>query len=114
VETAQQPCSIGSAVAWLRKAFRPDAAAGVRVVYQVELGGEAGGALYMRVDDGRLDVAEGRTPAPDVVFRMSAPDFFGVLGGRENPDLLFMEDRLAIDGDLALALALRRLFQARV
>lgn len=114
METLRPPCSIEAALGWLRKAFRPDAASGVHVVYQIELGGEEGGVFWIRVDDGRLELARGPAPSPDVVFRMTAPDFFAVLAGRENPDLLFMADRLAIDGDLGLALALRKLFQARV
>jgi putative sterol carrier protein len=114
VVDASQPCSIGAALAWLRKAFRADAAAGLHVVYQLELGGEGGGTLFIRVDDGRLELAEGSTPDPDVVFRIGAQDFFAVLDGRENPDLLFMADRLVVDGDLALALTLRKIFQTRV
>ena len=49
-----------------------------------------------------------------MIFRIGAHDFFAVLAGRENPDLLFMADRLAVDGDLALALTLRKIFQTRV
>jgi hypothetical protein len=114
LETLPPPCSIEAALGWLRKAFRPDAAAGVHVLYQIELGGKEGGTFWIRVDDGRLELARGPAPGPDVTFRMTALDFFAVLGGRENPDLLFMADRLTIDGDLGLALALRKLFQARL
>ena len=37
-------------------------------------------------------------------------DFFAVLGGSANPDLLYTADRLTVEGDLSLALKLRRLF----
>ena len=114
MDSPPSPSSIDSAIAWLRKAFRPEAAAEVRVLYQLELAGERGGSLWIRVDDGRLELAEGVAPEPDVTFRLGANDFFGVLAGSENPDLLFMADRLAVDGDLSLALTLRKLFQARV
>ena len=48
MDDASQPCSIGAALAWLRKVFRADAAAGLHVVYQVELAGEGGGRLWIR------------------------------------------------------------------
>lgn len=114
MESQTPPCSIRAALEWFRKAFRADAAADIHVAYQFELKGEAGGSFWVRVDAGRLDFGEGRLVDSDVVFRISASDFFGVLAGRENPDLLFMEDRLAVEGDLSRALTLRRIFPARI
>ena len=112
MQSDPEPTSIPAAIAWLRKTFRADAASGLRVVYLLDLTGERGGALSIRIDDGRLELLEGRAYVPDVIFRLGAADFFGVLAGRENPDLLFMADRLAVEGDLRLALSLRKLFQA--
>ncbi len=114
MESLQSPSSLGAAVEWLRKAFRAEAAADVRVAYRFELAGAGGGVLRVRVECGRLDLGEGTKEASDVTFRLSAQDFFGVLAGRENPDLLFMEERLVVEGDLSRALALRRIFQARI
>ena len=68
------------------------------------------GVLHAHVDEGRLHAASGRIARPDVTFRLSAHDFFDVLAGRENADLLFMERRIEIDGDLSLALKMRKLF----
>lgn len=108
------PCSIKGAVEWLLKAFRAETAADLRIVYQFDLSGPRGGALWVRVESGRLDLGEGTIVGPDVIFRLSADDFYGVLAGRENPDLLFMEERLVVEGDLSRALTLRRIFQARI
>ncbi len=80
--------------------------------YQLELSGAGGGDLAVRVDDGRVDVGPGRLPAPDVIYRLAAADFFGVLAGRANADMLFLGGRLRVEGDLALALKLRALFGA--
>jgi predicted lipid carrier protein YhbT len=114
VVNAQPPCSIKDAVEWLRKAFRAESAADLRITYQFDLSGARGGALWVRVECGRLVLAEGTIAGPDVIFRLRADDFYGVLSGRENPDLLFMEERLVVEGDLSRALALRRIFQARI
>ncbi|MDH4016750.1 MAG: SCP2 sterol-binding domain-containing protein [Actinomycetota bacterium] len=96
----------------LRKAFRPEAAEGERVTYQLVLTGDAPGQLWVDVRDGRLDTGEGVRAAPDVTFHIESGDFLGVLEGRVNPDLLFMEDRLRVEGELSLALKLRKLFRA--
>lgn len=102
--------SVKEVVDWLRKHFRVDAAEGLEVAYQIDLAGPGGGSLWVRIGDGQLRVSEGSDPQPDVTLRLAAVDFFGVLAGTANPDLLFMDDRIEIDGDLSLALKLRSLF----
>ncbi len=104
------PASLADAVEWFRKRFRPDAARDLTVSYQMELPGEGGGVLSVRVDRGGLEVSEGPMDAPDVVYRMSAADFFAILASTANPDLLYMAERIEIEGDLSLALKLRALF----
>ena len=111
---AEAPSSIPDAIAWLGKAFCADAADGLQITYEFILSGPTGGTLWLRVDDGRLELGEGAAHGPDVVFTLEEKDFYAVLAGRENPDLLFMAERLRIEGDLALGLKLRRLFAASV
>lgn len=102
--------SAAGAVDWLRKHFRSAAAEDLQVRYQIELAGESGGSIWVRVNDGQMQAGEGADPQADVVFRMDALEFFDVLAGTANPDLLFMDDRIEIAGDLSLALKLRSLF----
>jgi putative sterol carrier protein len=107
---AKPPGSVGEALEWLSKGFRPDACRNVSVTYQIDLSGEHGGRLWLRIDHGRLQAVEGSALGPDVTFRLEATDFFAILAGRENPDLLFMAERLVVQGDLSLALKLRSYF----
>ena len=65
------------------------------------------------IENGSLEIAEGDLQPADLRFRLSAHDFFDVLAGRANPDMLFMEERLQIEGEFSLALRFRRLFGAR-
>jgi predicted lipid carrier protein YhbT len=102
--------SAGGAVEWLRKHFRPAAAEGLEVTYQIDLTGPAGGSLWVRISAGRMQCGEGADSQPEVTLRLGATEFFGVLAGTANPDLLFMDDQIEIEGDLSLALKLRSLF----
>ena len=109
---AAGPTNIAEALEWLRKRFRPDAAQDVSVTYQLELTGPEGGVLYARIDGGRLEAEEGPAASADVVFHLSADDYFGILAGRANPDILFMDEKIRVDGDLSLALKLRTFFRS--
>jgi predicted lipid carrier protein YhbT len=102
---------LDEALAWLRARFDGAAARGLAVRYQFELSGPGGGSFVAHVADGRLDLVPGPAAAADVTFRLAASDFFDVLAGCANADMLFMEERIEIKGDLALALKLRRLFR---
>ena len=108
------PTSLDEAADWLRKRFDPESAAGLQLRYAFELSGPGGGRLGVRVEDGRLEVGPAPPPEPDVRLRLAAADFFGVLAGRENADLLFMSGRLEVEGDHVLALKLRQIFRAPV
>jgi putative sterol carrier protein len=111
-EMTPEPSSIRDALDWLKQRFCSDAARELCITYQFELEGDSGGVFGLMVDSGRLELTQAAVAQPDVILRISASDLFGVLSGRENPDLLFMAERLRVDGDLSLALKLRKLFAA--
>ena len=106
------PTNLDEAIDWLRKSFDPVAASGLDVAYQLELSGPGGGEFFVRVSQGRPEIGPGQADSPDVRFRLAAADYFGILAGRENADLLYMGGRLEIEGDLSLAMKLRSLFRA--
>lgn len=107
------PRTLDEAAEWLRKHFEPEAAGDLRVEIELDLTGPRGGPLTLRIDGGRLEVARSSAPQPQLRLRVAAPDYFAILAGRENAELLFMDGRLEIDGNLALAMKLRRLFPLR-
>jgi putative sterol carrier protein len=106
------PESVAESLDWLRRAFRPEAIGDLHATYQAELTGDSGGRFWARVDGGQLSSGEGKTPRPDVTFSMDAADFYDVLAGRGNPELLYLEDRIRVVGSLSTALKLRVLFFA--
>lgn len=105
------PQTLDEAIDWLRAHFQPDAAHGLDACYQLHLTGAGGGDVYVRVKEGVCEVARGTTEPVDTRLRLSARDYLDVLARRANADLLVMEGRLEIEGDLALANRLRALFR---
>jgi len=108
-----RPRSLDDAMEWLRRHFDAEAAAECEASFAFELSGPDGGAIGVRVENGRLELFQGDPQPADLRFRLSAHDFYDVLAGRANPDMLLMEERLRVEGELGLALRFRRLFGAR-
>lgn len=108
-----RPTSPAEAVEWLRKHFDAEAAAECEASYVFELSGPQGGEIGVRIENGSLELSLGDLQPADLRFRLSADDFYDVLAGRANADMLFMEERLQIEGEPGLALRFRRLFGAR-
>jgi len=106
------PASTEEAVAWLHKHFDAEMAGDLRALCRFELTGAGGGELVVRIAGGRLEIGPPSEAGEDLRFRLSTGDFFAILGGRANAELLFMEDRVEVEGDLSLALKVRQLFRA--
>lgn len=107
------PLTLDEAIEWLRKHFRPEAAEGLGVSYSLDLGGPDGGIIGIVIAEGQVRVGRAPDAQADVRLRLSAADYLAVLAGHANADLLYMEGRLEIEGDLALATRLRTLFRPR-
>ena len=97
----------------LQKRFDADAAQDLHAVVHFDLTGPNGGSLVLRIEPGRAEIVPGAVGEPDLRLRADAADFFGVLAGTENVDVLHLEGRLEFEGNLGLAMRLRTLFPAR-
>ena len=107
----EDPRNVEEAAEWLRKHFRPEAARELSAVFQVELTGDAGGALQVQVDRGAAQVVVGVPVPAHLRIRLEAGDFYAILAGRENAELLLMADRIAFEGETSLAAKFRTLFR---
>jgi len=97
-------------VQWLLKLFDAEAAGDLHALVHFEVIDDATRSVVLRVDDGRLDVAEGGASDPDLRLRASNADFVAALSGVENVDVMHMQGRVEVDGDLGIAMKLRCVF----
>jgi putative sterol carrier protein len=109
--SAGPPTSPEATAEWFRKHFRPEAARGLAAVIEVQLTGPGGGSICLQIEDGRITASLGGDRAPDARLAVAADDWRDVLLGRANGELLAMEGRIRIDGDLGLAMKMRSLFR---
>jgi putative sterol carrier protein len=93
------------------KAFMPDVAEGVDAVVQYRLSGEQGGDWIITIHEGKCTVTEGLDPNPRVTLTADAQDFADVLLGKANGMQYFMQGKLALKGDLNLAMKLTSFFK---
>lgn len=105
------PASPEAAAEWFRKHFQPGAARGLAAVIEVELTGADPGTVCLQIEDGRIKASLGRDVAPRVRFTLAADDWRDLVQGHANAEMLAMEGRIRIEGDMGLAMKMRSLFR---
>ncbi len=81
--------------------------AGMNNSYLFEI--EGAGTWKVDVADGKVNVTEGRGDA-DVTIRASEETFRAIASGEQNPTTAYMTGKIKIDGDMAAAMKLQKLF----
>ncbi len=92
------------------KRFRPEAAEGLRAVYQIELAGDGGGVWHLTIAEQRCELACGPVEQPDVAITMSVGEWDELVAGRLDALSAYLSGRLQIAGDLSLATRIPSLF----
>ena len=96
----------------MERSFRPDRAGGFTGEIQYELTDTNGARLWtIRVEGDHAVAVAGRAFSPAVTIRTTVPTFARVLSGELEPGRAFLEGLLAVEGDLALASRLGRMFR---
>jgi DNA-binding HxlR family transcriptional regulator/putative sterol carrier protein len=104
--------TLDAAILSLYTTFRGEAAAGVRVAYEIQYPGKM--VLRVIVDDGALEVSEGRHADADLVIRCDhGPALLDVISGQASPAEAVRSGRLSIEGDLGDLELFARLFRLK-
>ena len=97
-------------LASLVERFRPEAAQGLHVVYQLNLTGEDGGDWHITVADQKCTLSSGIAPESDMGITMQAQDWKELVAGRLNAFDAFLQGKIQIVGDMSLAGQIQTLF----
>ena len=103
--------TVSDIFAGLTDAFQADQAAGVDVVFQFDISGEAGGSWRVVVKDGACEVAEGSHGSPTTTIKMGDEDFVKMITGELNAMAAYTGGKLKIEGDLMKSQLIEKLFK---
>jgi putative sterol carrier protein len=92
-------------------AFRPEAAQDVNTTLQFHLTGEDGGDWVAKIQNGVCTVNPGAAENPNVTLTADAQDYKNVIMGKTNAMQAFMQGKLRLAGDLAMAMKIPNMFK---
>jgi putative sterol carrier protein len=87
--------------------FKPEKAAGIDVVAQLNVTGVEGGNWTVIIKDQKLQVTEGTYEKPTVTLKMNENDFMELVNGKISAEKAFFTGRVHFKGDIGVALKLR-------
>jgi putative sterol carrier protein len=93
----------------VRMDANPAKLAGIRAVFQFDIGGTDPGVFFVGIDEGKAVVNEGSHASPDITLTMSSNDFADLVEGRLDGVTAFMGGKLKVKGDMTLAMRLQSL-----
>jgi DNA-binding HxlR family transcriptional regulator len=104
---ADEIITVDSLITALRTTFHPDAARGFRAGYELRVGELV---LHARVDDGRVEVAEGSLPDADLAIT-AGPGIRAVMAGEITPTAAIENGTVQLTGDPGLLTRFAEIFR---
>lgn len=103
--------TINDLVELLIRSFQADRAKGIEAAIQVHLSGEKGGDYGVVIKDQSCTANPGILPSANMKLEAEAQDILDMYDGKLDPMKAFMQGRLRVTGDKAMALKLTTMFR---
>jgi putative sterol carrier protein len=92
--------------------FLPEQAGDMNAVIQFNLSGEGGGQWLVTIANREAQAAQGTAANPTMTFSATAADYLAIINGQLNAMNAFMQGKVKVKGDMALAMKMQKLFRA--
>ena len=93
-----------------RITFKPDAAAGVEVVFQFEIAGPAGGVWHCIIRDQQCTIEKGAYDSATCTLKMKDADFINMMTGKMPAMQAYTSGKLKLTGDIMKSQLLEKVF----
>lgn len=90
--------------------FNPDAAGGLKAVYQFEVSGSESFTAHLKIAEGICTYHSGLAAKPDVTVKTPADVWLAVSKGEMDGPQAFMSGKYTVEGDISLLMRLRSIF----
>jgi len=87
--------------------FKPEKAAGINVITQLNVTGPEGGNWTVILKDQKIHITEGTHATPTLTLKMNENDFMDMVNGKLSAEKAFFTGRVHFKGDIGVALKLR-------
>jgi putative sterol carrier protein len=87
--------------------FKPEKAAGVNAVVQVELAGDKGGIWTVTIQNQKLTVTKEGTSAPTFVLKMKDSDFLDLVNEKVGTRKMFLDGKIRYQGNISTIFKLK-------
>jgi putative sterol carrier protein len=87
--------------------FKPEKAAGINVVAQVNISGPDGGSWIVTIRDQKMTVVEGVNPNAELTLKMNPTDFLELVNQKLSAEKAFFTGKIQFKGNIAVALKLK-------
>ena len=88
--------SLGAIALAIKAFFHPEQAQGVNETYELHIGNEV---LQVQIKEGEIQVQQGESLKPDVVFHTDMQSYLGLFTGQIKPDEAISGGLIRIEGD---------------
>lgn len=79
------------------------------LVFQFNIEGEAAGAFYLEITDGKINIQPYEYYDRDVLVTCSAETLLKIMSGKLDPILAFTTKKIRVEGDLGKAVMLKEI-----
>ena len=107
------PLTISELMSKMPGALLPEKAEGIDAVIQFKFTGAEAGNWYATIKEGKCTVAQGDVPSPKMTLTADSADYIRIISGELDRMKAFMEGKIKLGGDLALAMKLIQMFKVQ-